>query len=213
LVARHPSSPRSKFDAILKAATARFGTVGYEHTKWADIAREVGIGQTALYNYFDSKAHCLYALMAITNQDSHDRFVAVLDAAGDDRVATLRSLAEVSFSVDETAQLRRRIVVSEQGRLSVPLGPSRAEDARVLARELIRRTETLWSDFLADGMAAGAFAPTDAGLLGRAVLGLISSVWHWYRPAGPASLTDIAPFFVDRAMSLVLAPRQPNDRR
>jgi len=34
---------------ILDAAIVRFGRNGYESTKWAEIADDVGIGPTALY--------------------------------------------------------------------------------------------------------------------------------------------------------------------
>ena len=50
---------------ILAAAIDSFGADGYEHTKWAKIADEVGIGQTALYHYFESKAHCLLTIMSL----------------------------------------------------------------------------------------------------------------------------------------------------
>ena len=52
-----------KRQEILAAATERFGRDGYEHTKWADIAGDVGVGPTALYHYFESKQHCLYEIM------------------------------------------------------------------------------------------------------------------------------------------------------
>ena len=52
-----------KRQEILAAATARFGRDGYENTKWADIAADVGVGPTALYHYFESKQHCLYEIM------------------------------------------------------------------------------------------------------------------------------------------------------
>ena len=68
--------PRSKRAQILTVATEHFGTVGYEHTKWASIADEVGIGQTALYHYFESKAHCLLTIMRIQLADSIERFRA-----------------------------------------------------------------------------------------------------------------------------------------
>ena len=42
--------PRSKRGVILQAAVDRFGRDGFEHTKWATVADEVGIGQTALYH-------------------------------------------------------------------------------------------------------------------------------------------------------------------
>src|SRR4029453_4762965 len=53
----------AKRDEILAAATERFGRDGYEDTKWADIAADVGVGPTALYHYFESKQHCLYVIM------------------------------------------------------------------------------------------------------------------------------------------------------
>src|SRR2546421_8590350 len=53
-------SARSKHDAILDAAVQAFGRDGYEDSKWADVAKAVGIGSTALYHCFESKLHCLY---------------------------------------------------------------------------------------------------------------------------------------------------------
>jgi AcrR family transcriptional regulator len=35
----------TKRDEILAAATERFGRDGYEDTKWADIAADVGVGR------------------------------------------------------------------------------------------------------------------------------------------------------------------------
>ena len=40
----------AKRTEILVAATERFGRNGYEDTKWADIASDVGVGPTALYH-------------------------------------------------------------------------------------------------------------------------------------------------------------------
>ena len=45
-------------------ATEHFGREGFEDSKWADVAAAVGVGSTALYHYFESKLHCLYAIMA-----------------------------------------------------------------------------------------------------------------------------------------------------
>ena len=41
-------SARSKRPAIVAAAIDRFGSDGYERTKWSAIAGDVGIGETAL---------------------------------------------------------------------------------------------------------------------------------------------------------------------
>ena len=59
---------------ILAAAIDRFGRNGYENTKWADIADDVGVGPTALYHYFDSKQHCLYVILGDALSELHERF-------------------------------------------------------------------------------------------------------------------------------------------
>src|SRR3954467_47023 len=62
---------------ILASATERFGRDGYEDTKWADIAADVGVGPTALYHYFESKQHCLYVIMDLTIEGFRSRFEAL----------------------------------------------------------------------------------------------------------------------------------------
>ena len=50
---------------------------GYDHTRWAKIADEVGIGHTALYHYFQSKAHCLLTIMSLELGRSLEAFRGV----------------------------------------------------------------------------------------------------------------------------------------
>ncbi len=59
---------------IIDAATRRFGRDGYENTKWADIASDVGVSPTALYHYFESKQHCLFVILGQAMADFHARF-------------------------------------------------------------------------------------------------------------------------------------------
>src|SRR5438270_11494677 len=68
------TSSRSKRAGILATATTYFGEHGYEDTKWADVAKAVGIGSTALYHYFESKLHCLYVIMADALESFHSDF-------------------------------------------------------------------------------------------------------------------------------------------
>src|ERR1700726_2743991 len=69
-----PPVEGAKRDEIIDAATRRFGRYGYENTKWADIAADVGVGPTALYHYFESKQHCLFVIMDQAIEDFHLRF-------------------------------------------------------------------------------------------------------------------------------------------
>src|SRR5438067_1184634 len=65
---------------ILAAATERFGRDGYDNTKWADIAADVGVGPTALCHYCESKQHCLYLIIDQASEEFRARFADVTAA-------------------------------------------------------------------------------------------------------------------------------------
>src|SRR5262245_10243878 len=117
---------RSKRHEILAAATDRFGRDGYEYTKWADIAADIGVGATALYHYFESKQHCLYEIMDEAIADFHTRFVAIV-ADERDPVRAIEAVMASCFDLSEHDVLRNRVLVAEQGRLSSPSNSEREE--------------------------------------------------------------------------------------
>ena len=175
---------RSKREEILIAATERFGRDGYEHTRWADIARDVGVGPTALYHYFESKQHCLYEIMAGAIEDFRARF-ARITSDEPDTARALSAVVEDWFEVDEQDMLRNRMLVAEQGLLSRHSTSRREDESRQAARARTREVEFAWASFLAAGMRGGAIPETDPRLLTHAILGLYNSIWSWYRPGGP----------------------------
>ena len=194
---------------ILAAATERFGRDGYEDTRWADIAADVGVGSTALYHYFESKQHCLYVIMDEAIEDFRSRFVATV-ASERDPVRALEAVLASCFDLSEHDVLRNRVLVAEQGRLSSPSNSEREEQARQAARSRMRELEFAWASFLAGAMRDGAIPETDPRLLTRAVLGLYNSIWHWYRPNGIIALSRIAEYYTELALALVGLP--PADR-
>ena len=86
-------SPRSKRAVLIAPAIDRFGEEGFEHTKWATIADDVGIGQTALYHYFESKVHCLLTIMRLELSNSVERFQAATASAPDSGAALAAAVA------------------------------------------------------------------------------------------------------------------------
>jgi TetR/AcrR family transcriptional regulator, cholesterol catabolism regulator len=196
---------RSKRDEIVAAATERFGRDGYEHTKWADIARDVGVGPTALYHYFESKQHCLYEIMDEAIEDFRARFVAIAASERDPARAIAAVMAD-AFRLSEQEVLRNRVLVAEQGLLSSPSSSQREEQARQAARARTRDLEFAWASFLAAAMREGAIPETDPRLLTRAVLGLYNSIWHWYRPNGIVALTRVGDYFTQLMLALVGVP-------
>src|SRR5215218_5495932 len=197
-----PQSRSGRRDEILAAATERFGRDGYEDTKWADIAADVGVGPTALYHYFESKQHCLYVIMDQAIEGFRTRFEA-LTADGGDAVESLVTVIEDCFDLDERDIQRNRVLVAEQGLLSGRSDSQREEEARQAARARTRDLEFAWASFLSNAMHQGAIPKNDPRLLTRAILGLYNSVWHWYRPNGIVALNRIAEFFTERSLALV----------
>jgi len=198
-----PQLPRkTKREAILAAATTRFGRDGYEHTKWADIAADVGVGPTALYHYFESKQHCLFVLMDDAIEHFRSRFLT-LTTGNPERLAALAAVLQDCFNLTEQGVLRNRLLTAEQGRLARSAGSPREEEARTAARARIRDLEFEWATFLGHAMAQGDIPEADPRLLTRSVLGLYNSIWQWYRPNGIIKLPDVAEFFNGRALAMI----------
>jgi AcrR family transcriptional regulator len=191
---------------ILAAATERFGRDGYEDTKWADIAADVGVGPTALYHYFESKQHCLYVIMEQAIEDFRARFAKLTARHADPRVA-LDAVMRDCFDLSDHDVLRNRLLVAEQGLLSGRRSSPREEQARQAARARTRDLEFAWATFLDRAMQAGAIPEHDPRMLTRAILGLYNSIWQWYRPNGAIALDRVAEFFSNRTLDMMgIAP-------
>ncbi|OUC77569.1 TetR/AcrR family transcriptional regulator [Gordonia lacunae] len=197
--------PRSKRARILTVAIEQFGRVGYEHTKWASVAGEVGIGQTALYHYFESKAHCLLTIMRLELTDSVERF-RVGTAGIPDPAQALRSAIDASLRGEPIDALQRRILQNHMDILSTPRQSDKEEAERLRSRELVAEIEKNWADLIKRGMDEGIFVQGDPVLYSRLVLGALVSVWRWYRPGGPLSLDDLIRTVSDSAIRMVTAP-------
>jgi TetR/AcrR family transcriptional regulator, cholesterol catabolism regulator len=190
---------------ILDAAIDRFGRNGYENTKWADIADDVGIGPTALYHYFDSKQHCLYVILDEALGELHERFDAITSDHADPGDA-LRAVCADCFDLSEREVLRNRVLVAEQSLLGGTSSSEREEQARVEGRDKTRALEIAWTGFLADAMRRGAIPERDPRMLARAILGLYNSIWHWYRPDQTLLLPTLAKFFTARMLAVAGVP-------
>ncbi|MFL6061609.1 MAG: TetR family transcriptional regulator [Marmoricola sp.] len=189
-LAQETDGPRSKRTRILAAAIDSFGKDGYEHTKWAKIADEVGIGQTALYHYFESKAHCLLTIMSLELNRSLELFREV---TADVTPATKALEAAIAAAYDVTPRevLQMRILQSHMDLLATPRPSEREEAERQRARALVRDIENEWTALLDRGMKTKDFPQRDPHAMATIVLALVVSVWRWYRPGGPMTLEQV----------------------
>ncbi|WP_020106327.1 TetR/AcrR family transcriptional regulator [Nocardia sp. 348MFTsu5.1] len=194
--------PRSKRTLILSAAIDQFGKVGYEHTKWASIADEVGIGQTALYHYFESKAHCLLTIMRLELADSAERVTAATAGISDPAEA-LRAAVAASLEATPTDASARRILQNHMDLLATERHSVKEEDERLRSRQLVGEIEQDWADMITRGIKSGDFVDSDPHLLARLVLALVISVWRWYRPGGKITLDEITALVTDATLRVV----------
>lgn len=194
--------PRSKRGIILEASIDSFGKDGFELTKWASIADQVGIGQTALYHYFESKVHCLLTIMGLELERSLAQFRTATAEVSDD-VARLRAAVASAYDLTDREALSARILLSHMDLLTTERTSQREEAERQRARGLVRAIEDEWTEMVERGAAAGAFADRDARQTAQALLALVISVWRWYRPGGSRGLTEISGFISDACLRLV----------
>lgn len=196
-------SPRSKRKVILDAAIDHFGEVGFEHTKWATIASQVGIGQTALYHYFESKSHCLLTIMRMELDQSLARVREATDGIKDPEKALAAAITSAYEGASPRDALQRRILQNHMDLLSTPRQSEREEAERQRSRELVREIEAEWAALIRRGIKAGVFVKQDAHLATRLVLGLVVSIWRWYRPGGPLSLDQITEMVKNASLKML----------
>lgn len=194
--------PRSKRALILTAAIEKFGKDGYEHTKWATIADQVGIGQTALYHYFESKAHCLLTIMSLELARS---LQAVRDETADVERAdkALEAAIAAAYAVSPREVLQMRILQSHMDLLATPRPSEREEAERLKARALVRDIEAEWTGLIDRGIKARAFRKGDPHALATLVLAMVVSVWRWYRPGGPMTLDEVREMYTAACLRVV----------
>lgn len=202
-------SARSKRDMILKVAAQEFGRNGFDATKWARIAEPAGIGNTALYHYFESKNHCLFTLLLESHEGWYETWRACLSAEADPVDAVLDAVS-ATFRCTEAEAVKNRLLFHEQGKLSTFQTTKRTEEARLEAVRVTRRIEKLWVGFFTDAMARGALPQQDPTLLTRAIIGLLQSVWGWYRPGGRQKLADLQPVYCAYVRAMLLPADGPS---
>lgn len=206
------AGPRSKRARILAVAIEQFGRNGYDQTKWASVAEEVGIGQTALYHYFESKAHCLLTIIRLELIDSDIRFAELTVDIADPREA-LRAAVAAALRGNATDSLQRRVLQNRMDILATPRQSAKEENERLQSRELVATITKKWADLIARGQQQGVFVDDVApALLARLVLGLLESVWLWYRPEGGIPLDEITETVADSAVRMVTTPAPVSKR-
>ena len=106
--------------AILEAAVTQIAEKGFKAATMSRIAREAGVGEATIYNYFSTKEAILYAYYL----DHMHRCVAELKTVADFNTFTLQEQLQTLFDTSLDLYLPHREFVGRTFRL-VFLSPSR----------------------------------------------------------------------------------------
>src|SRR6266480_2080753 len=187
---------------ILRAAGREFRVRGFAETGMRDIAAAAALSPANLYNYFRGKHEILF----FCQDNSLDRMIAALDKARRMRTSAATKLRMVIVS-------HLRCVLDEvegsAAHLLTTALPPRQQRYLVAKRD---KYEEGVRNLIAAGMRSGEFAPCDAALAGRAILGGLNWSVQWFNPEGPLTAAEIAERFADYLIRGLLARPGAHER-
>ena len=182
---------------LLTAAVRCFAANGFHATTTRDIAEAVGLSPAALYVHFPSKELVLFEIVRTGHQ----------------RVLTKVSDLSAPETGDGGSAGRLRAVVaaytSWHARHHVAARVCQLELAGLTARhydrilELRHRTNAVFRDAVARGVADGSFAQVDVPRVTRAMLSLSIDLVRWYRLDGSDSPEELGEFYAGLALKMV----------
>jgi AcrR family transcriptional regulator len=165
---------------VLRRAVEVFNRQGYDGTSMGDLARELGVGKSALYHHVPGKE----ALLSQALDEALDGLTAVLDrptgATAYDRLrAAVRDSVRVLVEHLPAVTLLLRV----RGNSEVELAALRRR------REIDDRLAELVSAAAAEGSLRADLPPD---LVSRLLFGMVNSLVEWYRPGGPVDADTLA---------------------
>jgi AcrR family transcriptional regulator len=168
-------------ETVLRRAVEVFNRQGYDGTSMGDLARELGVGKSALYHHVPGKE----ALLAQALDEALDGLTAVLDRpTGASAYERLRAAVRDSVRVLVEHLPAVTLLLRVRGNSEVELAALRRR------REIDDRLAALVSAAAAEGSLRADLPPD---LVSRLLFGMVNSLVEWYRPGGavdPEMLAD-----------------------
>ncbi len=167
---------------ILRAAARVFRKSGVAAAGMREIAQEADLSPGNLYYYFAGKDELLYFCQ--------DRTVErMLESAEAARASTLPAAEQLRAVIRAHLHYTLDELESASAHLEIDMLPEALRRTIVEKRD---KYEHAVRALIAKGVKRGEFAPCDAALVARAILGALNWTSRWYRPDGAQSVTAIA---------------------
>jgi AcrR family transcriptional regulator len=181
----------SRRRAIDEVASELFRANGYAATSVRDIAKALDIQAASMYAHVASKEDVLWSIVDGA-ASAFERAADAAEADTSDAVDRLAALVEAHVEVVTADPERSSVFATEWRHLS--------GDRRAAIAERRDGYEARFRVAIADGIAVGAFRPTDPVLAAAFVLTALNGIASWYRTDGRLSPDRIADHYVDLAL-------------
>jgi AcrR family transcriptional regulator len=182
-------------EQIIEAAAELFYQKGYSGVSMQDIAEKVGLTKGGLYNHIENKEELLYQILT--------RGIRVL----------VPRLEEIILQPDSPQEklkkaVKEDVLVLIYYKTFVYLFQQEhsalSEERYKSFVEYRDRVEQIFRQIIEEGIASNCFKNIDIKFITFAILGMCNWIVQWYRTEGTASPQEIAEFFSNVAISMVI---------
>lgn len=186
---RRPGRPVGSVDQgpqvrerIREAAIDLFSANGYHATGVAEIGARAGLKAGALYYHIGSKQQLLWTVLRDHVEEALSEADSIL-ASDNEPKEKLRDL--IRSHVRVIAAHRREVAIYMRD------GEALTGEPAELLQSLRDRVENVWQQVLTEGKAAGQFESDDHAAV-NGLLGMVNTIYMWYRPEQRNSPDQIA---------------------
>ena len=168
---------------ILVGAAQLIRQKGFRNTTIGDIGAKLKINSATIYYYFENKEKLLYEIAC----SSIDQLNEYAKGTCEKDVLPMEKLNMLIMKHLEISAIPRYLGGVAQFELK-NLSP------RLRKKYISRRDvyEQFYRDILQEGIDAGQFCDQDSILVGRFILGVLTSVSLWFKSSGQLSLDQVA---------------------
>jgi AcrR family transcriptional regulator len=179
---------------LREAAIDLFAERGFHGTAMSDIAERVGIQRGAIYYFVKSKEDLLWQVVR-TYLDAELAWMAELEQRPLDVEQRLREM--VRLHVGSIIAHRREVAINvrDGGTLTGPPAAQR--------QQLRDQIQAVWQNTIDAGHEAGLFATADHVVV-NGLLGMLNTVYLWYRPHDVDDADHIAGKLADTLLNGLL---------
>ena len=206
---RKENITRMRERQILEAALRVFSRKSFAEATTAEIAREAGVAEGTIYNYFPSKRELLVAVVRTFVMT--ESFLNMFERAGDTDYPTFLSgiLNNRMDYIEDTAKTRMLLLITE-----ILRDP---ELNAIYDRQVIKPVMQHMEKFLEDKAVKGEFRPVNAGIVTRALGGMVLGLMILIlmegesSPLRKASRRELAVEIATLVMTGIQQRREPGD--